>query len=260
MNNLSWKTLVSFLVLGSVAGVVCGYMFITYYVFDQTRSAKQENQLVVYGEADLGVLDVEYTISYQCFAKDKVSAKAFETSSVACSKLAKTIQDLGVSKQKLTTQSLRMYNSGNYYNYFSDPNNPNGLDYTAEQTLVLKDKFEKDKQDTPNGLNMVIDKTGVLDNVAITNLALAPASDKQYDQKGRVLAIEDAKLRADQIAKSAGFKIGKVINVQDQQTGQIPYYNRSLLSSSDAKIATTEVFTGKNEITTRVSVTYEILR
>jgi uncharacterized protein len=264
MTNISWKTLTTFLVLVSVFSIVFGYTFITYYVYDQNRASKIENQLMVSGEADLGVLEVDYTLNFQCYAKDKESARAFKQSSESCSKLAKTLLDLGIAKDKLTTQEIRMYNSGNYYNYYTNPNDPNtsnSLDYTAEQTLVLKDRFEKDKQDQLNGLNKIIDSTGVLERVAITNLSLTPATNKNYDQEGRILAIKDAKQKADQIAKAGGFRIGKVINVQDQVGyNPIPYYNKNLLSTADAKVASTEIYTGKNQITTRVNVNYEILR
>lgn len=76
--------------------------------------------------------------------------------------------------------------------------------------------------------------------------------------KARELAVADAKKKAEDAARIAGFKLGKVINYAEGQGGGYPV--PMMARAEDAKVssAPTQIQPGTNEIIVTVTLSYEI--
>lgn len=123
--------------------------------------------------------------------------------------------------------------------------------YQASSNIVVKVR-EVDRADdivdvaTSYGANQV---GGIQFEVDNKNDAL---------NKARELAVSDAKKKAEDAARIAGFKLGKVINYSESEGGDWPIPMMSKDQDLRANVAPTQVQPGTNEIVVTVSLSYEI--
>ncbi|OGE31373.1 hypothetical protein A2631_06035 [Candidatus Daviesbacteria bacterium RIFCSPHIGHO2_01_FULL_44_29] len=78
----------------------------------------------------------------------------------------------------------------------------------------------------------------------------------EAETEARQKAVTAAKAKAEQAAKAVGFKLGKVINYTENNTGMPGY--RSMLIDKAASPDSTQVQPGSNEIVINVTLTYEV--
>ena len=99
----------------------------------------------------------------------------------------------------------------------------------------------------------------------MNSFAVVRADDMDKVQMdARTLAIEDAKAKAEALAESLGVKLGKIVSFSEGSNYPMPYAyggvaNMKLESavSMDAAMAP-ELPVGENEVSSSVSITYEI--
>lgn len=84
---------------------------------------------------------------------------------------------------------------------------------------------------------------------------------KALQQKARKAAIADAKNKAQEIAKDAGIKLGKVVNiyVSDDQPVPMMYDSRKAGAELSNQSAPTNLQPGENTVTVTVTLSYETL-
>ena len=161
-------------------------------------------------------------------------------------KVSDAIKDLGVKREDIQTVN---YNINPKYDFASGSQRVTG--YTASTTLTIKVK-ELDK------VNQVID--AATDNGAnqINGLSFDLSDRTKAENEARSKAVEDAKRKAENVSKVAGFKLGRLINYQEN-TGQPPIiYSRGMVEVSSADLAKTEVQPGSTEIIVSVTLSYEV--
>lgn len=99
----------------------------------------------------------------------------------------------------------------------------------------------------------------------VTNVSgITFSVDKEDDFKAeaRKAAIDDAKAKADVLAKDLGVKLGKIISFSDESAGVIyPMYDKVMsapMGMGGGVSAPVPVPTGENKISSNVSISYEI--
>ncbi len=83
--------------------------------------------------------------------------------------------------------------------------------------------------------------------------------EKIYLDKAREKAIKEAKEKAEKIAKTAGFRLGKIVNITES-SGLLPYaiFPKGIGAGEQGGIGTPQIETGSQEIKILVTLTYEI--
>lgn len=93
---------------------------------------------------------------------------------------------------------------------------------------------------------------------SIGNISFGIEDPEKARQEAREKAIEQAKAKAESIAKSAGLRLGRVLNVYDSNSSY--YYDAAYEKSSGggSSAPSPEIQPGQSEITANVSVVYRI--
>ena len=123
--------------------------------------------------------------------------------------------------------------------------------YTVEQTVEVKVR----------DLDKVGDiLSGVVENGANSTSQLYFTVDDraQYENEARTMAMEQARDKAKTIAKVGGFRVGKLLSVDEYFYGPGPYYAEAM-GGGDVKTTDSPIIEpGSQEITITVNLRYEI--
>ena len=99
-------------------------------------------------------------------------------------------------------------------------------------------------------------------SIGISNISGPNYSIENQDalnEQARKLAIDDAKTKAELLAKDLGVSLGQIVNFSDNSTSPVMYPQALAMSpASVAKAPAPALPTGQNTITSDVTITYEI--
>ena len=161
-------------------------------------------------------------------------------------KVFDAVKGLGVKADDIQTTN---YNINPKYDFQSGSQRVTG--YTASTTLTIKVR-EMDK------VNQVIDEATGNGANQINGLSFDVSDRTKAEDEAREKAVADAKKKAEQAAKVAGFNLGRLINYQEN-TGQPPIiYSRSVAQGASDIAPETQVEPGSTEITVSVTLSYEV--
>lgn len=130
------------------------------------------------------------------------------------------------------------------------------LGYRSNQTLKVTlsgEGFEQKGAD----FTASISKIG---NVSVDNTTFSLKDPNNAANEAREKAFADAQSKAEQLAKLAGVKLGKVIYVSEQinQSYPTPMYYAKAEMAADSAAGTTALSAGSSEVSMSVNVSYEI--
>jgi uncharacterized protein len=157
---------------------------------------------------------------------------------------------LGIEKKYIKTAD---YSINPDYRY--EPTALNRIvGYNANSTVVVEIRnFEL--------LNQAIDKatTTGANSVGGISFGLTEETQKKVEEAARVEAVEEAKTKAESLAKIAGIRLGKVINVQENAGAQPPviYADAMKMSQAGGGGAPTELEPGTSMFNYSVTLSYE---
>lgn len=123
--------------------------------------------------------------------------------------------------------------------------------YQANSTIVVKVR-EVDRADT------IVDVATSYGANQVGGIQFEVDNKKDALNKARELAVSDAKKKAEDAARIAGFKLGKVINYSESEDGDYPFAMMSKAQDARESGIPTQVQPGTNEIAVTVSLSYEI--
>ncbi|MFH1833261.1 MAG: SIMPL domain-containing protein [Candidatus Levyibacteriota bacterium] len=162
-------------------------------------------------------------------------------------KIISDLKKLGIEEKNIQTLN---YSISPNYDFNSGRQNVTG--YTVTQNMEVKIKpIDKANQAidtaTADGANLVGGVTFVLDD----------KTQKDMENKARNDAIKDAKEKAENLAKAAGIKLGKIIDVQEGQSFEPRPILMSQGVSEKAQTIPTQLAPGENTVTSTVTLYYE---
>lgn len=169
------------------------------------------------------------------------------------SKIIADLKKLGISEKDIKTQN---YSVNPKYNYLANMNKPDG--YTVSQEMEVKSK-------SIDKINKVID-IATADGANIVNQANFTFSDelqKKLEDKAREDAVKDAKQKAETLSKAAGMKLGKVIDISENNSSSYPMPLMKRVGTAGAgtdaiAVPETQVNPGENSVSITVDLTYEV--
>ncbi len=106
----------------------------------------------------------------------------------------------------------------------------------------------------------IIGGLGALGATDVSGLSFSVDKQDVVALRARELAITDARVQAERLAKDLGVSLVRVVNFSDSGSNPGPiYYDKAApMAASRAGVPTPELPSGTNKITSNVSVTYEI--
>jgi uncharacterized protein len=189
---------------------------------------------------DIAVLSVGVT------ANGNTVQQARDQMNSIINKVSEAVKDLGVEAKDIQTSS---YNISPNYDFTGGSQKITG--YNANTNLSIKVK----KLDNVNG---IIDASTQNGANQVNGLSFDVENRTEAENEAREKAIDDAKKKAQQAAKVAGFKLGNLVNYQENFTGgPIPLPARAGNLAADSKEAT-QVEPGSTEIVISVTLSFEI--
>lgn len=241
--------------------VLVGVLFLlnqfTYFNFS-IGSNNTYNTFEVVGvgkvSATPNIATTTYTITETAATEEAARSAANEKQNQALSKL----KNIGITEQDITSniyinpnyETEPLQSGGEPLIYPPTRQVQNG--YTATITTEIKSKdVEK--------VNQAIDAVTTI-GATVSGVSYTLDDQEKYKQEATVLAVEDAKKQAEEIAKTAGFKVGNIVTIRnvDENFGYPqPYAAEGMLKSS-APDASTNLQPGENEVTARMGITYTI--
>lgn len=190
-------------------------------------------------------------------------------------KVAKTEKEVivflekgGVSKDDIKVSGYNIYPrydyeyNGRVYNNngpFPLPPLPGGGGKQILSAYVVTESVEVKVRKLTDAGKLI----GQMGELGVTNLSgLTFSVDKEQDaiKEARRKAIADAREQADKLAKDLGVSIVRVVSFSDNGNYPMPYYAKEAYATADSRggVATPELPSGTNTITSNVSITYEI--
>lgn len=222
--------------------------------WQQITGAEQEKEkLTLSAEGSIEAVPDQATFTVGVVTESKTSETAQEENSTKVNAILEQLRQQGIADEDLQTQQLTLQPK---YSYERTSGTSAITGYTARQEIevVVRD----------------ITKAGELYAAAAAfggnsmgNISYEYSNIEELKQQATKSALRNAKARAEDLATTAGIRLGKLINFTEQsmQTPGYPMRGFALESALDTAIAPTapDIQPGKEEISTSVSVTYEIL-
>jgi uncharacterized protein YggE len=164
--------------------------------------------------------------------------------------LTDAIKKLGIGESDIKTTSYNVYPQ---YDWSAPTQKITGYQVSTDYEITIKD-FNKVNDviaaGTAAGANVV-------GNVSFD---LNDATKTEKMNEARTLAVKDAKAKAEGLAKAAGISLGKIINVSENQNGNIRPMALPVSGGGGTDKSTTQpnIQPGTTEIDITISLSYEV--
>jgi uncharacterized protein YggE len=231
--------------------IICGIVWINNKIKENKyigQGAQFENTISISGEGkvlvtpDIGQVDLSVV-------SDATSvAPAQKDNADKMSEITKAMKDLGIKDEDLKTTNYSIYPR---YQYSHGKNEIIG--YEVTQTLEVKIR-NLDK------VGDVLGQAASLGANQVGSLSFTFDDPESLQSQARQKAIANAKQKADDLAKSLGVTLGKVVSFSESVSGMpsvYPMAEYGIGGGGDAASAPT-IQTGQNEIQANVTLSYEI--
>lgn len=161
------------------------------------------------------------------------------------------LKELGFEENDIKTQNYNIYPN---YDYIRPEGReePTGFQFSQSTSIETKDK---------ETINQALDELAAI-GINVSGVQIQADQDK-YAQAAREKAIEDAKQKAEDLARAGDFKIGKIASIQEGATSA-PGYPLPLrgipepFMEETQDAATSIISPGTEEVTAHVTITYYI--
>ncbi len=168
------------------------------------------------------------------------------------------LKDLGVAEKDIKTTDYSVYPKYTYApavcaNGYCPPGRQIPDGYTVNQSVSVK---VRKTADAGRALALVGDKGAT----NVSGLSFSTDDKNKSENEARAKAIEDAKGKAEALAKSLGVRIVRVVGYADNFSSPVPMYGEGFagVSMMKADVSTPTIPVGENKTTANVTVTYEI--
>lgn len=164
--------------------------------------------------------------------------------------ITKAVKQLGIDAKDIKTSN---YSINPRYDYQSSTQRIIGYDANSSLTIKVRDM---DKT------NDVVDKATLNGANQVDGISFDVDDRAKSENEARVLAVADAKKKAELAAKTVGFTLGTIVNYSEgvNNGGPIPrmmYAKTAMEAGSDQTVPST-IEPGSNEIIIQVSLSYQL--
>ncbi len=245
-------TLVTFFLLLFIYTAIAGPIPFSVNSVTTTKS----DAFSVSGEGRVEAKPDSATIRLGVVAKGATEEAAKNNMNTSINRVLGALKDLGISEDKIKTENFNIYPEYNSVRAPVTADSP-GPDqnqiagYTGNTNLSIT-------VETAELANQVLDAGVEAGANQVGGIDFQVKDKTESMNKARELAVADAKKKAEDAAKIAGFKLGKIINYSEGQGGGYPSPMMAKAGDSARESAPTQVQPGTNEIMVTVTLSYEI--
>lgn len=176
------------------------------------------------------------------------SQQAQAQANQAANRIINALKNQGIEEKKIKTIN---YTINPNYSFSGETQRING--YSVSQNFEVEVPIEKTNQIVDAG-------TGAGANI-VSNISFKLNDEKQEElkNKARQEAVDKAKDSAEGLAKAAGIRLGKIINVSESFGGEpIPVFAREAVGSPEDQTET-NITPGETNVEVSVTLTYQTL-
>lgn len=214
-----------------------------------TVSQPSESGISVTGNGSVTVVPNIAVLSLGVEVTAKTVAVARSQAAEAMAAVQLTLEENGIAVEDIKTTSFSIQPQ---YNFERDEP-PEVTGYSVSNRVTVKVREIDDVSDV---LDAAAEAGG--DQVRINGISFTVDEPEQYQDEARVLAVEDARGRAQQLATLAGVSLGGVRSISESG-GSVPFdrgFGGGVVMAEAA--ASTPISPGETEISLSVFVTYDI--
>ena len=236
------KTLKNLIILSQLLFAIFG----SWFIYEYSKIHQPQRTFSVIGEGKESVIPNIAEIRIGVITEGNDLKNLQQENSDKMNKIINFLKSRGINEEDIKTEN---YSITPKYDYKFSPYRIVG--YTISQNLVVKIRDLTKIGDilqgaVQNGANNVSGPNFTIDEPEV------------YLEKAREKAILDAKEKAEKIAKVAGFKLGKIVSINEYSMAQpIPLYLKSLGIGGETE-APPQIEPGSQEIKVQVNITFEI--
>lgn len=163
-----------------------------------------------------------------------------------------TLQSIGISKSDITSSMSVNPNFEEGTAVLTYPSRPTQNGYIAVISTTVKSK-------QVNQINKAIDQLTKL-GINVGGVNYSYSNETAYQEEAQAKAIQNAQTQAENLAKAAGFKLGKIVTIRnaDDNGGGYQPYATNAMDLKAAPSAPTDLQPGSNQISAHMGVTYYI--
>lgn len=204
------------------------------------------------GDAEITAVPDEAQVRLGIDVKRSTVVEAQSSANETINSISDAIKKLGIDKEDIQTQNYRVSPE---YDYKSPERRITGYRVNTQIVVKITD-FEK--------LNQVIDIATSLGANQVGGISFSLSEEKQDELKkeARKVAIAEAKDSAAELAKLAGIKLGRVVNVSESEGGNYPqpiYARAEIAMDSGGPEEPTQIEPGSEIYRYSVTLSYETL-
>lgn len=167
----------------------------------------------------------------------------------------------GIEKKDIKTESYNSYPQYDYgtpcYSYSGMPcrqSIPKVIGYEVSEYITVKVRDLAKAGEIVQGI-------GALGISEINGPDFSVEKEDQLKEQARKIAIDDAKTKAETLAKDLGIHLVRIVNFSENGNYPMPMYGKATMMADSAAggvSATPTLPTGESKITSTVTITYEI--
>jgi len=201
----------------------------------------------VSGEGEITMIPDIAVVSAGVRAQSDTVTSAQEELNSTMNAIANAVKQLGINEKDIKTTR---YSISPIYDYDTPERSITG--YEADATLSIKVR-------KLNNANQVIDAATANGANQVGGITFDVDDKTKAENQARELAVKDAKSKAEQAARTAGFTLGKIIHYsEDGGASPRPVMMGKLSLDSVQEAPPTQVEPGSTELTVQVTLSYEI--
>ncbi|HUQ85458.1 MAG TPA: SIMPL domain-containing protein [Candidatus Limnocylindrales bacterium] len=212
-------------------------------------TTNKQNLFTVTGTAEVTAIPDTAMISLGVNKESPTVEAAKEEVNKIINKITQDLKNLGVDEKDIKTTNFSVNPK---YDYRDGNQKENGFTVNANIEVKL-DSVEK----ANNAIDIATKDGATL--VGNVQFVLDEDKKREFEKKARKEAIAKAKEKAGDIARDAGIKLGRIVDVQENGGGAEPRPYYGLMS--DTKQASveepTQLSPGENKVISTVSLSYE---
>ncbi len=179
-------------------------------------------------------------------ATGQTTAQVQDQINSVINKVSSAIKGVGIDSADIQTAN---YSVNPAYDYSSGSQKITGYSASTNLTIKVKDISK---------VNAVIDAATKAGATNVNNNGFGNSDQSSAEMEARKLAIADAKKKAQDIANTAGFRLGNLINYSENSGGGQPRPLPMAKSSDSTSPTPTQVEPGTNEVVINVTLSYEV--
>lgn len=212
-------------------------------------TTNKQNLFTVTGTAEVTAVPDTAMVSFGVNKNSPTTEAAKEDVNKIINQITQDLKALGVAEKDIKTSN---YSINPDYDYTNGRQTPRGYTVSANIDVRLE------SVERANQAIDIVTRDGAT-QVGGVQFVLDDEEKAKLEEEARKEAIEKAKKKAESIAKAAGIRLGRIVDVQESggDNDPRPYYS----TMSDTKQANpeepTQLNPGENKVVTTVSLSYE---